>query len=72
MTKIKVKNKCSYKGAWVKIKLILSVASYGCETWSLTARDEHRLGLLNDVCERNAEEIIWTQDILNIQRRGNT
>jgi hypothetical protein len=42
----------------VKIRIyrtiILPVVLYGCETWSLTLREEHRL--------RVAEENIWTEE----------
>jgi hypothetical protein len=42
----------------VKIKVhktvILPVVLYGCETWSLTPREEHRL--------RVFEKNIWTQE----------
>jgi hypothetical protein len=38
----------------VKIKIyktiILPVVLYGCETWSLTLREEHRLGCLRTGC----------------------
>jgi hypothetical protein len=30
--------------------IILSVVLYGCETWSLTLREEHRLRCLRIVC----------------------
>jgi hypothetical protein len=36
--------------------IILSVVLYGCETWSLTLREEHRLRVLR---EEGAEEDIW-------------
>jgi hypothetical protein len=29
--------------------IILPVVLYGCETWSLTLREEHRLGVLENV-----------------------
>jgi hypothetical protein len=38
--------------------MILPVVLYGCETWSLTLREEHRLG----VFENGAEEDIWTEE----------
>jgi hypothetical protein len=42
----------------LKIKIyrtiILPDVLYGCETWSLTMREEHRLGVLE-----GAEENIW-------------
>jgi hypothetical protein len=36
-----------YKNLKIKIQrsTILSVVLYGCETWSLTLREEHRLGV---------------------------
>jgi hypothetical protein len=44
----------------LKIKIyktvILPVVLYGCETWSLTSREEHRLR----VFENSVEEDIWT------------
>jgi hypothetical protein len=30
--------------------IILPVVLYGCETWSLTLREEHRLGCLKTGC----------------------
>jgi hypothetical protein len=36
--------------------VILPVVLYGCETWSLTLREEHRLR----VFENSVEEDIWT------------
>jgi hypothetical protein len=38
--------------------VILPVVLYGCETWSLTLREVHRLR----VFENGAEENIWTED----------
>jgi hypothetical protein len=38
--------------------IILPVVLYGCETWSLTLREEHRQG----VWEQGAEEDIWTEE----------
>jgi hypothetical protein len=38
--------------------VILSMVLYGCETWSLTLRKEHRL----EVFENGAEEEIWTEE----------
>jgi len=35
---------------------ILPVVLYGCEIWSLTLKEEHRLG----VFENSVEEDIWT------------
>jgi hypothetical protein len=37
--------------------IIFPVVLYGCETWSLTLSEEHRLG----VREHGAEENIWTE-----------
>jgi hypothetical protein len=34
--------------------IILPVVLYGCETWSLTVREEHKL--------RGVEENIWTKE----------
>jgi hypothetical protein len=46
----------------VKIRIyntiILPVVLYGCETWSLTLREEHRLR----VFENGAEEDIWNEE----------
>jgi hypothetical protein len=36
--------------------IILPVVLYGCETWSLTLREEHRLRIF----ESSVEEDIWT------------
>jgi hypothetical protein len=38
--------------------IILPVVLYGCETWSLTLREEHRLKVLDN----GAEENIWTEE----------
>jgi hypothetical protein len=38
--------------------IILPMVLYGCETWSLTLREEHRLR----VFENGAEEDIWTKE----------
>jgi hypothetical protein len=38
--------------------IILPVVLYGCETWSLTLGEEHRLR----VFENGAEEDIWTEE----------
>jgi hypothetical protein len=38
--------------------IILPVVLYGCETWSLTLKEEHRLR----VFENGAEEDIWTEE----------
>jgi hypothetical protein len=38
--------------------IILPVNPYGCETWSLTLRDEHRMR----VFENGVEEDIWTEE----------
>jgi hypothetical protein len=37
--------------------VILPVVLYGCETWSLTLREEHRLSVF---LEQSVEEDIWT------------
>jgi hypothetical protein len=39
--------------------IILPVVLYGCETWPLTLREEHKL---KGVLEQGAEENIWTKD----------
>jgi hypothetical protein len=45
---------------YLKIKIYktvsLPIVLYGCETWSLTLREEHRLR----VFENSVEEDIWT------------
>jgi hypothetical protein len=41
-----------------KLKLNKTVVLYGCETWSLTLREEHRLR----VFENGTEEDIWTEE----------
>jgi len=46
------------------ITIILSIVLYGCKTWSLTVREEHRLRVFeNRVLRRifgfKREEIIW-------------
>jgi hypothetical protein len=38
--------------------IILPMVMYGCETWSLTLREEHRLR----VFENGAEEDIWNEE----------
>jgi hypothetical protein len=38
--------------------IILLVVIYGCETWSLTVREEHNLWVLEQVVEEN----IWTKE----------
>jgi hypothetical protein len=38
--------------------IILPVVLYGCETWSLTLREDHRLR----VFENGAVEDIWTEE----------
>jgi hypothetical protein len=38
---------------------ILPVVLYGCETWSLTLKEEHRLRVFEN---RGAEEDIWTEE----------
>jgi hypothetical protein len=49
----------SYKKLRIKTykTVILPVVLYGCETWSLTLREERRLRVFE---EQNAEEDIWT------------
>jgi hypothetical protein len=46
----------------IKIKIqetaILPVVLYGCKTWSLTLREEHRLKVFE---KKSAEENIWTE-----------
>jgi hypothetical protein len=42
--------------------IILSVILYGCETWSLTLREEHKLmvfenRVLRRICGSNREEV---------------
>jgi hypothetical protein len=39
--------------------IILSVVLYGCETWSLTLREEHKL---RGFYEQGVEENIWTKE----------
>jgi len=36
----------------LKIKIILPVVLYGCETWSLTLREEHRLRVFQNRVSR--------------------
>jgi hypothetical protein len=36
------------------------VVLYGCETWSLTLREEHKLRVFDG--EQGAEEDIWTEE----------
>jgi hypothetical protein len=47
---------------YVKVRIyktmILPVILYGCETWSLTLREEHKLR----VFENGAEENIWAEE----------
>jgi hypothetical protein len=49
--------------------IILPVVLYGCETWSLTLREKHRL---EGVWEQCAEENIWTKDRWSDRRLGKT
>jgi hypothetical protein len=39
-----------FRNVWVKIHriILLSVVLYGCETWSLTLREEHRLKMFEN------------------------
>jgi hypothetical protein len=37
--------------------IILPVVLYGCETWSLTVREEHKLKVFE-----NSEENIWAKE----------
>ena len=48
-----------FKNLKIKIyrNIILPVVLYGCETWSLTLREEKKL---NCVLEHGVEENIWT------------
>jgi hypothetical protein len=39
-----------------KIKIYRNIILYGCETWSLTLREEHRLRVF---LEQGVEENIW-------------
>ena len=52
----------------IKIKIyrtiIFPVVLYGCETWSLTLREEHRLGVfenrvLRGIFETESDEVTW-------------
>jgi hypothetical protein len=38
--------------------IILPVVLYGCETWSLTVREEHKLRVFEN---KSVEENIWTK-----------
>jgi hypothetical protein len=38
--------------------IILPLVSFGCETWSLTLREEY----IENVSEQGAEENIWTSE----------
>jgi hypothetical protein len=40
----------------VKIR-ILPVVLYGCETWPLTLREEHRLRVLRKICGPKRDEV---------------
>jgi hypothetical protein len=40
--------KIFYYSAWIYKTIILPVVLYGCETWSLTLREEHRLRLFQN------------------------
>jgi hypothetical protein len=47
----------------VKIKIYKPVALYGCETWSLTLREEHRLrmfdnGIISRIFRPKWEEVV--------------
>jgi hypothetical protein len=41
------------------LSIILPVVLYGCETWSLTLREEHRLRVVGT---RVVDENIWTEE----------
>jgi hypothetical protein len=50
--------------------IILPVVLYGCETWSLTLREEHRLRVFeNKVLRRifgvNPMAIVWLERVIN-------
>jgi hypothetical protein len=42
----------------------LPVVLYGCETWSLTLREEQAEG----ICEQGANENIWTEERVSYRR----
>jgi hypothetical protein len=48
--------------------IILPVVLYGCETWSLILREEHRQG----VSEQGAEKNVWSEKRLSETRRKET
>jgi hypothetical protein len=48
--------------------IILPVVLHGCETWTLTLREEHTL----KVSENRAEENIWTEERLSDRSLGKT
>ena len=47
--------------------IILSVVLYGCETWSLTLREEHRLMVFENKVD--TKEDIWGQET-KLQENG--
>jgi hypothetical protein len=54
---------------WIHKTIILPVVLYGCETWSLTVREEHKL---DGVWEQGAEENIWIEERWNDRRLEKT
>jgi hypothetical protein len=52
---------CQKKNLKMRIykTIILSVVLYGCETWPLTLREEHRLGVFEN---RVLRRIFWTKE----------
>jgi hypothetical protein len=44
--------------------MLVLVVLYGCETWPLTLREEHRV----KVIDNSAEENIWADEGLNTRK----
>jgi hypothetical protein len=52
--------------AWIYKTTILPLVLYGCETWSLTIKEEHRLRVFE-----KREENIWIEERWNVRRLEN-
>ncbi|KAJ4441838.1 hypothetical protein ANN_11697 [Periplaneta americana] len=46
--------------------VILPVVLYGCETWTLTLREEHKLRVFENKVQRSARVVVITEDVQNV------